>query len=297
MVSGVQERLRLAYIGMGVMGAPMAAHLAHAGHAVTVYNRTARKSEAWALEHGGRAAATPAAAADGADIVFACVGNDADVREVTVGSGGAFAAMRPGAIFVDHTTASAALAVELAASAKQHRLEFLDAPVSGGQSGAEQGVLTVMVGGDAAAFETVRPVIGSYARAVTLMGPSGAGQKTKMVNQICVAGVVQGLAEGLAFALHAGLDAKRVLEVISKGAATSWQMENRGRTMVDGKFDFGFAVDWMRKDLRIAMEEARANGAQLPGTALIDQFYARLQSAGGGRLDTSSLIKLLLESR
>lgn len=293
MAIGTQGRLRLAYIGMGVMGAPMAAHLARAGHQMTVYNRTAAKSEAWALKHGGRAAATPAAAADGADIVFACVGNDADVREVATGPEGAFAAMRAGAIFVDHTTASAALAVELAAAAEQRGFHFLDAPVSGGQSGAEQGVLTVMVGGDAAAFETARPVISHYARAVTLMGPSGAGQKTKMVNQICVAGAVQGLAEGLAFALHAGLDAKRVLEVISKGAATSWQMENRGCTMVDGKFDFGFAVDWMRKDLRIAMEEARANGAQLPGTALIDQFYARLQRAGGGRLDTSSLIKLL----
>ena len=215
--------------------------------------------------------------------------------EVTLGADGAFRAMRPGAIFVDHTTASATLAEQLAAGARERGIAFLDAPVSGGQSGAEQGVLTVMVGGDAEAFEQAKDVIRHYARAVTLMGPPGAGQKTKMVNQICVAGVVQGLAEGLAFALHAGLDAKRVLEVISKGAATSWQMENRGATMVDGRFDFGFAVDWMRKDLRIAMEEARVNGAQLPAIALIDQFYAKLQREGGGRLDTSSLIKLLLK--
>jgi 3-hydroxyisobutyrate dehydrogenase-like beta-hydroxyacid dehydrogenase len=287
--------MKVAFIGVGVMGGPMAGHLVRAGHAVTVYNRTAAKAEAWAATHGGRCAATPAAAADGANIVIACVGNDNDVREVTLGSDGAYSSMRRGGIFVDHTTASATLAEELAAAASARGLHFLDAPVSGGQSGAEQGVLTVMVGGDAAAFAQARPVIAHYARAVTLMGPSGAGQKTKMVNQICVAGVVQGLAEGLAFALHAGLDAKLVLQVISKGAATSWQMENRGATMVDGKFDFGFAVNLMRKDLRIAMEEARANGAQLPATALIDQFYARLQSEGGGRLDTSSLIKLLVE--
>ena len=289
------ESMKVAFIGVGVMGGPMAGHLVRAGHAVTVYNRTAAKAEAWAATHGGRCAATPAAAADGANIVIACVGNDNDVREVTLGSDGAYSSMRRGGIFVDHTTASATLAEELAAAASARGLHFLDAPVSGGQSGAEQGVLTVMVGGDAAAFAQARPVIAHYARAVTLMGPSGAGQKTKMVNQICVAGVVQGLAEGLAFALHAGLDAKLVLQVISKGAATSWQMENRGATMVDGKFDFGFAVNLMRKDLRIAMEEARANGAQLPATALIDQFYARLQSEGGGRLDTSSLIKLLVE--
>jgi 3-hydroxyisobutyrate dehydrogenase-like beta-hydroxyacid dehydrogenase len=296
MTSSTREaRRRLAFIGVGVMGGPMAGHLVRAGHGVTVYNRTMAKAHAWAGRHGGRAAATPAAAAEGADVVFACVGEDDDVRQITVGRDGAFAAMRPGAIFVDHTTASAGLAVELAQAARGRKLEFLDAPVSGGQSGAEQGVLTVMAGGDAVAFETAQPLIAHYARAVTLMGPSGAGQKTKMVNQICVAGVVQGLAEGLAFALHAGLDAKRAIDVISKGAAASWQMENRGRTMVDGRFDFGFAVDLMRKDLRIAMEEARANGSQLPTTALIDQFYATVQRAGGGRLDTSSLIKLLVD--
>jgi len=287
--------IKVAFIGLGVMGGPMAGHLARAGVALTAYNRTAAKAQAWAAKHGARCARTPAAAAEGADIVIACVGNDNDVREVTSGSDGAFRAMCRGAIFVDHTTASATVAEELSAAARERGLEFLDAPVSGGQSGAEQGVLTVMVGGDAGAFERARPVISHYARAVTLMGPSGAGQKTKMVNQICVAGVVQGLAEGLAFALHAGLDAKRVIEVISKGAATSWQMENRGNTMVDGKFDFGFAVDLMRKDLRITMDEARVNGAQLPSTALIDQFYAKLQRDGGGRLDTSSLIKLLVE--
>ncbi|HWI15206.1 MAG TPA: NAD(P)-dependent oxidoreductase [Burkholderiales bacterium] len=295
MSTGTTGSMKVAFIGLGVMGGPMAGHVARAGLAVTAYNRTAAKAQAWAAKHGARCAPTPAAAAEDADIVIACVGNDNDVRAVTSGSDGAFRAMRRGAIFVDHTTASATVAQELYAAARERGLEFLDAPVSGGQSGAEQGVLTVMVGGDPGAFERARPVISHYARAVTLMGPSGAGQKTKMVNQICVAGVVQGLAEGLAFALHAGLDAKRVIEVISKGAATSWQMENRGNTMVDGKFDFGFAVDLMRKDLRIAMEEARANGAQLPSTALIDQFYAKLQHDGGGRLDTSSLIKLLVE--
>ncbi len=285
---------KVAFIGVGVMGGPMAGHLARAGHDVTVYNRTRAKAEAWTRSHGGRCAATPARAAEGADIVFACVGNDSDVRQVTLGGDGAFGAMKPGAIFVDHTTASAALAEELSGAARERGLSFLDAPVSGGQSGAEQGVLTVMVGGDAGAFQKAQPVIAHYARAVTLMGPSGSGQKTKMVNQICVAGVIQGLAEGLAFALHAGLDAKLALEVITKGAAASWQMENRGNTMVDGKFDFGFAVDLMRKDLRIAMEEARANGAQLPATALIDQFYAKVQREGGGRFDTSSLITLLV---
>jgi 3-hydroxyisobutyrate dehydrogenase len=289
------DSVKVAFIGVGVMGGPMAGHLAKAGHAMTVYNRTAAKAQAWVAKHGGRCAATPAAAAEGADVVIACVGNDNDVREVTLGGDGAFRGMRRGAIFVDHTTTSATAAEEISAAARERGLHFLDAPVSGGQSGAEQGVLTVMVGGDAGAFEQARPVISRYARAVTLMGPSGAGQKTKMVNQICVAGVVQGLAEGLAFALHAGLDAKRVIEVISKGAAASWQMENRGNTMVEGKFDFGFAVDLMRKDLRIATEEARANGAQLPATALIDQFYAKLQREGGGRLDTSSLIRLLVK--
>lgn len=288
--------MKLAFIGIGVMGGPMAGHLAKAGHAVTVYNRTSAKAQAWAAQHKGAAAGTPAEAAKGADIVFSCVGNDADVREVTIGKDGAFQAMKRDAIFVDHTTASAGVAVELHAAARAKGLHFLDAPVSGGQAGAEQGILTVMVGGDAEPYARAEPVIAHFARAVTLMGPSGSGQKTKMVNQICVAGVIQGLAEGLAFAQHAGLDAKRAVDVISKGAATSWQMENRGKTMIDGKFDFGFAVNLMRKDLRIAMEEARANGAQLPSIALIDQFYARLQEQGGGKLDTSSLIKLLLKS-
>ena len=287
--------MKLAFIGLGVMGGPMAGHLVRSGHSVTAYNRTPSRLQAWLSRHAGTAAESPAAAAKDADIVFSCVGNDDDLREVTTGSRGAFATMREGAIFVDHTTASAAVAEELHAAAKARSLHFLDAPVSGGQSGAEQGILTVMVGGDAEPYARAEPVIAHYARAVTLMGPAGAGQKTKMVNQICVAGVVQGLAEGLAFALHAGLDAKRVVDVISKGAATSWQMENRGKTMVDGKFDFGFAVDLMRKDLRIAMEAARANGAQLPATALIDQFYARVQREGGGRLDTSRRIGVVVE--
>ena len=274
--------MKLAFIGTGVMGGSMAGHLAKAGHTVTVYNRSKTKAQAWGAKHGGQVAETPAAAARDAALVFSCVGNDNDLREITVGPDGAFQAMTADAIFVDHTTTSASVAEELYVAARAGSLHFLDAPVSGGQSGAEQGVLTVMVGGDAAAF-------------ATLMGAAGAGQKTKMVNQICVAGVVQGLAEGLAFALHAGLDGKRVVDVISKGAATSWQMENRGKTMIDGKFDFGFAVDLMRKDLRIAMEAARSNGAQLPGTALIDQFYAGVQKQGGGKLDTSSLIKLLVQ--
>ncbi len=286
--------MKLAFIGLGVMGAPMAGHLARAGHDVTVYNRTASKAGRWVAQYGGRAAATPVAAAQGAAIVFSCVGNDDDLRLVAAGADGVFSGMARGAILVDHTTTSATVAAELAELAVTRGLSFLDAPVSGGQSGAEQGILTVMAGGDATAFGTAKPVISHYARAVTLMGPSGAGQRTKMVNQICVAGVVEGLAEGLAFAINAGLDAKQVVDVISKGAATSWQMENRGHTMADGKFDFGFAVDLMRKDLRIAMEEARANGAELPATALIDQFYARVQKGGGGRLDTSSLIKLLV---
>lgn len=289
--------MKLAFIGLGVMGGPMAGHLAAAGHAVIVFNRTPARAQAWVGRHGGTAAATPAAAAAAADIVFSCVGNDDDLREITTGSDGAFAAMRRDAVFVDHTTTSATVAQELHAAARAQGLHFLDAPVSGGQSGAEQGILTVMAGGDAAAFARAEPVIAHYARAVTLMGGAGAGQKTKMVNQICVAGVVQGLAEGLAFALHAGLDAKRVVDVISKGAASSWQMENRGKTMVDDRFDFGFAVNLMRKDLRIAMEEARVSGAQLPATALIDQFYAQVQQRGGGKLDTSSLIRLLVPRR
>lgn len=287
--------MKVAFIGLGVMGAPMAGHLARAGHDVTVYNRTRAKAEAWLQRYNGRAASTPREAARGAQIVFSCVGNDDDVRAISVGADGAFHGMDAGSVFVDHTTASAALAVEIDRAARERGLHALDAPVSGGQSGAEQGILTVMVGGEASAFERAQPVIAHYARAVTLMGPAGAGQKTKMVNQICIAGLVEGLAEGLAFALRAGLDAKQVVSVISKGAANSWQMENRGNTMVDGKFDFGFAVDLMRKDLRIAMEEARANGAELPATALIDQFYAKLQKQGHGRLDTSSLIKLLAD--
>ncbi|HSN40361.1 MAG TPA: NAD(P)-dependent oxidoreductase [Burkholderiales bacterium] len=295
MTNTAPKKLKLAFIGLGVMGGPMAGHLARAGHDVTVFNRTRGKAEAWVAKYGGNSAATPKEAAQDAAIVFSCVGNDDDLRQIAIGEHGAFAGMRPGAVFADHTTASAQVAVELDRAARSRGLSFLDAPVSGGQSGAEQGILTIMVGGDAAAFETARPAMACYGRAVTLMGPAGAGQKTKMVNQICVVGVIQGLAEGLAFAMRAGLDARRVVDVISKGAATSWQMENRGHTMVDDKFDFGFAVDLMRKDLRIAMEEARANGAGLPATALIDQFYSRLQSRGGGRLDTSSLIRLLVD--
>jgi 3-hydroxyisobutyrate dehydrogenase len=287
--------MKLAFIGLGVMGAPMAGHLARAGHDVTVYNRTRSRADAWVSRHGGRAAATPREAVRGAEIVFSCVGNDDDVRAIANGEDGALAGMQDDAIFIDHTTASAALAMEMDIRAREHGLFALDAPVSGGQSGAEQGILTVMVGGEPSAFARAQPVIAHYARAVTLMGAAGAGQKTKMVNQICVAGVVQSLAEALAFALRAGLDAKQVVSVISKGAANSWQMENRGTTMVDGKFDFGFAVDLMRKDLRITLEEARRNGAELPGTALIDQFYAKLQKQGHGRLDTSSLIKLLAD--
>jgi len=284
---------RVAFLGLGVMGYPMAGHLAKAGHAVTVYNRGAEKRARWVAEFGGTAAATPAAAAQGAEIVMMCVGNDDDVRAVATGAEGALAGMTAGAILVDHTTASARVAREVDAAAGARGVGFLDAPVSGGQSGAENGKLTIMVGGDAGVYARAEPVISAYARAVTLMGPSGAGQLTKMVNQICVASVVQGLAEGLAFALRAGLDAERVLDVISKGAAQSWQMENRGKTMVADKFDFGFAVDWMRKDLAICLDEARSNGAALPVTAVLDQFYGRIQARGGGRWDTSSLIRLL----
>jgi len=284
---------RVAFLGLGVMGYPMAGHLAKAGHAVTVYNRGAEKRARWVAEFGGTAAATPAAAAQGAEIVMMCVGNDDDVRAVATGAEGALAGMTAGAILVDHTTASARVAREVDAAAGARGVGFLDAPVSGGQSGAENGKLTIMVGGDAGVYARAEPVISAYARAVTLMGPSGAGQLTKMVNQICVASVVQGLAEGLAFALRAGLDAERVLDVISKGAAQSWQMENRGKTMVADKFDFGFAVDWMRKDLAICLDEARTNGAALPVTAVLDQFYGRIQARGGGRWDTSSLIRLL----
>jgi 3-hydroxyisobutyrate dehydrogenase-like beta-hydroxyacid dehydrogenase len=285
--------MKVAFIGLGVMGFPMAGHLANAGHEVTVYNRTAAKVDSWLKTYSGTRADTPAAAASGAELIFSCVGNDDDVRSVTIGEQGAFAALAKGAVFVDHTTASASLARELAQSAGQAGFEFLDAPVSGGQAGAENGQLTIMVGGDAAAFERAKPVMDSYGRAVTLMGQVGNGQLTKMVNQICIAGLVQGLSEGLNFATRAGLDAKLVLEVISKGAAQSWQMENRGHTMVDDQFEFGFAVDWMRKDLSICLAEARDSGARLPVTALVDQFYATVQERGGGRWDTSSLIRLL----
>jgi 3-hydroxyisobutyrate dehydrogenase len=284
---------RVAFLGLGVMGYPMAGHLAKAGHHVTVYNRNAAKAARWVAEHGGAAAPSPADAARDAEFVMMCVGNDNDVRAVAAGASGALGAMRPGSVLVDHTTASAEVARELHAAAAAKDAGFLDAPVSGGQAGAQSGKLTIMVGGDASVYARAEGVLATYARAVTLMGAAGAGQLTKMVNQICVAGVVQGLAEGLDFALRAGLDADRVLDVISKGAAQSWQMENRGKTMVADKFDFGFAVDWMRKDLAICLAEARANGAALPVTALLDQFYARIQARGGGRWDTSSLIRLL----
>lgn len=284
---------KVAFIGLGVMGFPMAGHLASAGHEVTVYNRTSAKAEAWMKAHGGASSPTPEGAARGAEIVFACVGNDDDLCEVTTGPGGAFQGMSEGSIFVDHTTTSAAVARELYEAARARGISFIDAPVSGGQAGAENGVLTVMAGGDAAAFEKVSPVIAAFARMVKLLGPSGAGQLTKMVNQICIAGLVEGLAEGLHFAQKAGLDAEAVIETISKGAAQSWQMENRHKTMIDGRFDFGFAVDWMRKDLAICLEEARRNGAQLPVTALVDQFYSEVQAMGGSCWDTSSLIARL----
>ena len=288
-----QTGIRTAFIGLGVMGAPMAGHLARAGHGVTVFNRTRARAEAWVAAHGGKLAGSPAEAARGAELVFACVGNDDDLRAVTLGAEGAFAGMGQGAVFVDHTTASAALARALAGEAAKRGFAFIDAPVSGGQAGAESGQLTVMAGGEEAAFARARPVIASYAKAVALMGPAGAGQLTKMVNQICIAGLLQGLAEGLDFGLRAGLDMDRVLDVISKGAARSWQMENRGRTMIRGEFDFGFAVDWMRKDLAICREEAAGNGARLPVTGIVDGYYARIQERGGGRWDTSSLIDLL----
>lgn len=291
------SRQKLAFIGLGVMGFPMAGHLAtRGGHEVTVYNRNRAKADAWVAKHGGKLAETPAKAAEAASIVFSCVGDDPDLREVTLGANGAFHGMAKGTIFVDHTTASARVARELATAAEKRGFEFLDAPVSGGQAGAENGQLTVMVGGDAAAFERAKPVIAHFAKAVTLMGASGAGQLTKMVNQICIAGLLQGLSEGLNFALKAGLDAKLVIDVISKGAAQSWQMENRGRTMVDDKFDFGFAVDWMRKDLRICAETARENGASLPVTQLVAGYYDEVSKMGGGRWDTSSLIRRLRRS-
>ena len=283
----------IAFLGLGVMGYPMAGHLARAGHTVTVYNRSAAKAAAWVAEYGGASAVTPTAAAAGADIVFACVGNDDDLRAVVLGDSGAFVGMKAGAVFVDHTTASAEVARELNAEAAKRGLQFVDAPVSGGQAGAVNGALTVMCGGAAAPFAAIQPVALAYAKAVTLVGESGAGQLAKMVNQICIAALVQGLSEAIAFGGKAGLDMKLVLDVIGKGAAQSWQLDNRGKTMVDGKFDFGFAVDWMRKDLGLVLDEARRNGARAPVTALVDQFYADLQADGAGRLDTSSLIKRL----
>jgi 3-hydroxyisobutyrate dehydrogenase-like beta-hydroxyacid dehydrogenase len=288
-----QAPRRCAFLGLGVMGHPMAGHLARAGHGVTVYNRTAAKAQAWAAEYGGRAAATPREAAADAEFVFACVGNDADLRSVVLGADGAFAGMAPDAVFIDHTTASAEVARELHAQARSQGLHFVDAPVSGGQAGAVNGALTVMCGGDAAAFEAMKPVAMNFAKAVTRIGDSGAGQLAKMVNQVCIAGLVQGLSEAIAFGQRAGLDMPLVLDVIGKGAAQSWQLDNRGKTMVADQFEFGFAVDWMRKDLGLVLDEARRNGAQLPVTALVDQFYAEVQALRGQRWDTSSLIRRL----
>lgn len=294
---------KVAFLGLGVMGYPMAGHLARASHHVTVYNRSAAKAVAWTAEcPGNTSAPTPREAAAGVDIVFACVGNDADLRSVVLGTDlgggqraadGAFAGMKPGAVFVDHTTASAEVARELYAEAQKLGLHFVDAPVSGGQGGAQNGLLTVMCGGDAAAFDAVKPAAMAFSRAFTLLGASGAGQLAKMVNQICIAGLVQGLSEAIAFGQQAGLDMHQVLDVIGKGAAQSWQMDNRGKTMADDKFEFGFAVDWMRKDLGLVLDEAKRNGARLPVTALVDQFYADVQKMGGSRWDTSSLIRRL----
>jgi 3-hydroxyisobutyrate dehydrogenase len=285
---------KVAFLGLGVMGFPMAGHLvAKGGHEVTVYNRTPAKAQAWAEKFKGKTAPTPKAAAEGQDFVMSCVGNDNDLRAVTIGADGAFAGVKAGAVFVDHTTASAEVARELDAEATKRGFKFVDAPVSGGQAGAENGALTVMCGGDSEAYAKAEPVIAAYARACRLMGGSGAGQLTKMVNQICIASLVQGLAEGLHFATKAGLDAEAVVEVISKGAAQSWQMENRYKTMIAGKFEFGFAIDWMRKDLAICLDEARRNGAHLPATALVDQFYSQVQKMGGGRWDSSGLLALL----
>lgn len=281
---------RVSFLGLGVMGYPMAGHLAQAGLDVTVYNRTAQKAEQWVAEYGGRAAATPREAADGADLVLAYVGNDDDLRSITLGERGAFAGMTRGTPFVDHTTTSANVARELADIAGTQGLHFIDAPVSGGQSGAQNGKLTIMCGGDAAAFERCAATLHHYAAAVTLLGSTGAGQLAKMVNQICIAGLVQGLSEAINFGQNAGLDMTRVLEVIGKGAAASWQMENRGKTMIEGRFDYGFAVDWMRKDLGFCLDEAKRVGVSLPVTALVDQFYGDVQALGGNRYDTSSLI-------
>jgi len=289
----IADPVRVAYLGLGVMGLPMAGHLARAGHQVTVYNRTPGKAQAWVKEFGGRSAATPREAAQDAQIVFACVGNDDDLRSVVLGENGAYAGMARGTVFVDHTTASADVARELHELGARQGVDFIDAPVSGGQAGAVNGVLTVMCGGDRAVFDRIQPIAACYARAVTLVGAPGAGQLAKMVNQICIAGLVQGLSEAIAFGQIAGLDMKLVLDVISKGAAQSWQMENRGSTMVDDQFEFGFAVDWMRKDLGLVLAEARNNGARVPVTALVDQFYADVQKMGGGRWDTSSLIRRL----
>jgi 3-hydroxyisobutyrate dehydrogenase len=283
----------VAFLGLGVMGYPMAGHLARAGHRVTVYNRTPAKSGQWVAEYGNHSAGTPKTAAENADIVFCCVGNDDDLRSVVLGDDGAFAGMKPGAVFVDHTTASAEVARELGAAAVAKSLQFIDAPVSGGNLGAINGALTVMCGGDATAFATIQPVAMAFSKAVTLLGDSGSGQLAKMVNQIAIAGLVQGLAEAIAFGQKAGLDMKAVLGVIGKGAAQSWQMDNRGPTMIDDKFDFGFAVDWMRKDLGLVLDEAKRNGARVPVTALVDQFYADIQAQGGNRWDTSSLIRRL----
>lgn len=294
-VKNGRETKRVAFVGLGVMGYPMAAHLKAAGHDVVVYNRTTEKAEKWVREHGGRLAKTPREASEGRDIVFVCVGNDDDVRSVVYGDDGIFAGMQPGAILVDSTTDSAMLSRELFAKAKEKGLGFLDAPVSGGQSGAEAGTLTVMVGGDKADFDAAVGVIAAYSSAVTYMGKAGSGQLTKMVNQVCIAGVLQSLSEGLAFGRNAGLDMDRVVQAISKGCAGSWQMDNRSKTMLEGKFDFGFAVDWMKKDLCIVLDEAEKNGSEMPLTAMVEKFYEKLQQRGDGRLDTSALIRLLAD--
>ena len=289
------QKCQVAFLGLGAMGYPMAAHLYKAGHTVTVYNRTSQKAQAWVAQHpAGQFAATPQEAVQHASFVFSCVGNDDDLRSVVLGEKGAFAGMKPGSVFVDHTTTSADVARELAQEAQSHHLDFMDAPVSGGQSGAENGVLTIMAGGDQGLFERVQPLVSAYSRAFTLIGPTGSGQLAKMVNQICLAGMIQGLSEAIAFGQHAQLDMNLVLDVISQGAASSWQMQNRGKTMVADQFDgFGFAVDWMRKDLGLALDMAKRTGARLPVTALVDQFYAQVQALGGNRQDTSALLRLL----